>query len=352
MGMRRNELLKSAKTAILATIIGMSVTMMPTMAMATDLGEAPVDPTGIRAGGPQMPFGLGKQPQRISVSVPSRTLALYRTVTMSVKRSSGNGHLTYRSSNPSVASVNARGIVTGKATGKATITVTAAETGTFKKATASVSIRVVKPTIIASAPKSASWFSPNGSYAKSMAKKLDNAKYRKGHKGLYAATVDCDRCRLVWCYKGTSGWVPFAGYNTIQGVRDTSANAKAGLDWGMEGRLVRSRSFKGAFRIRHKRASQPYVYSGTGQRVTCRYLSCYVPYSKNGQDLCQRFEVSTHGNPDTVTGNAKYSSQGCCNLKESVAKWIYDKIPTKSTVLVFDKVNPLPGWDEADSSML
>jgi hypothetical protein len=280
-----------------------------------------------------------------------------------VKRGAGNGKLTYKSSNPSIASVSQKGVITGKAPGLVTITVTAAETLTHRKATSKFYVRVKTPTAITSAPKSASWFSPNGAYAKAMAAKLANPKYAKKtpHKNtLYAATIDCDKCRLVWCYRGINGWVPFAGYNTIQGVRDTSANQKAGIDWGVEGRLVRSRSFKGAFWIRHKKASELYTYSGTGQTVTCRYLSCYVPSSKNGRDLCQRFEVSTHGSPDTVKGIAKYASQGCCNLNENVAKWIYEKMPAGdgkngrpngATVLVFDKVNPLPDWDDCDRSM-
>lgn len=53
------------------------------------------------------------------------------------------GTLTYRSSNSSVASVSKKGIVTVKAVGKATITITAAETKTYKKAVKTVTVKVV-----------------------------------------------------------------------------------------------------------------------------------------------------------------------------------------------------------------
>ncbi|MCD7837962.1 MAG: DUF2272 domain-containing protein [Clostridiales bacterium] len=55
---------------------------------------------------------------------------------------SGDGKLTYKSSDTSVVTVNSSGKCTMKGVGTATITVTAAQTGTYSKATAKVNITV------------------------------------------------------------------------------------------------------------------------------------------------------------------------------------------------------------------
>ena len=62
-------------------------------------------------------------------------------------KTSGDGKLTYSSSNTKVATVSKAGKVTLKGVGKATITVTAAATDNCKKATKKVTITVKKPTV-------------------------------------------------------------------------------------------------------------------------------------------------------------------------------------------------------------
>lgn len=59
-------------------------------------------------------------------------------------KTTGNGKLSYNSSNTKVATVSSVGKITIKGTGKATITVTASETSKYKKATKKVTI-IVKP---------------------------------------------------------------------------------------------------------------------------------------------------------------------------------------------------------------
>lgn len=69
-------------------------------------------------------FTIQKASQNIKVKVPSSTLTVGQSCAISV---SGNRtSLTYTSSNPSVATVNSRGVVTGKKYGSVTITVQAA----------------------------------------------------------------------------------------------------------------------------------------------------------------------------------------------------------------------------------
>lgn len=58
-------------------------------------------------------------------------------------KAKAKGTLTYKSSNSSVASVSKNGTVTVKAVGKAVITITAAETNTYKKATKTVTVKVI-----------------------------------------------------------------------------------------------------------------------------------------------------------------------------------------------------------------
>jgi hypothetical protein len=62
-------------------------------------------------------------------------------------KTSGDGALTYSSSNTKVAAVNGSGKVTLKGVGKATITITAAATDNYQKAAKKVTVTVKKPTV-------------------------------------------------------------------------------------------------------------------------------------------------------------------------------------------------------------
>lgn len=65
-------------------------------------------------------------------------------VLTSVKRTKGDGALSYKSSNTKVATISSEGKVTIKSVGKTTITITAAETDSYKKTTKNVTV-TVKP---------------------------------------------------------------------------------------------------------------------------------------------------------------------------------------------------------------
>ncbi|MCD8125045.1 MAG: Ig-like domain-containing protein, partial [Lachnospiraceae bacterium] len=58
-------------------------------------------------------------------------------------KTNGDGKLTYKSSDTSVATVSSKGKVTIKGTGKTTITVTAAATASYSKATKKITLKVV-----------------------------------------------------------------------------------------------------------------------------------------------------------------------------------------------------------------
>lgn len=82
-----------------------------------------------------------KKTQTIQVS--SRTV-VYKSKPFSLKaKASGNGKLTYKSSNSKIAAVSSTGKVTVKNYGKATITVKAAARGNYLAATKKISITVV-----------------------------------------------------------------------------------------------------------------------------------------------------------------------------------------------------------------
>ncbi|MBO6047052.1 MAG: Ig-like domain-containing protein, partial [Erysipelotrichaceae bacterium] len=57
-------------------------------------------------------------------------------------KTTGNGMLTYKTSNKKVAKVSSKGTVTGVKKGKVTITITASATGANEKATKKVTVTV------------------------------------------------------------------------------------------------------------------------------------------------------------------------------------------------------------------
>lgn len=78
----------------------------------------------------------------ITLNKKSATLEVGKTTTIKVNKVKGlkNKHVTYKSSNKKVATVNAAGVVTGKKNGSATITVTSKSD---KKVKATVKVKVV-----------------------------------------------------------------------------------------------------------------------------------------------------------------------------------------------------------------
>ena len=78
-----------------------------------------------------------------TITAADKSVKVGKTVELNAK-TSGNGMLTYASSNKAVATVSTTGVVTGVSAGTATITITATATSTYKKATKTVKVTVSK----------------------------------------------------------------------------------------------------------------------------------------------------------------------------------------------------------------
>jgi|GEM_PF-3275907 len=111
---------------------------------------------------------VGKAYQKISAKSFTKTYG-NKAFSLGAKCTSGNGKLTYKSSNTKVAAVSSVGKVAIKNPGKATITITATETSNYTKATKNVTI-IVKPKKL-SAPT-----------AKNSTKKKATVKWKKDTK--------------------------------------------------------------------------------------------------------------------------------------------------------------------------
>ena len=81
----------------------------------------------------------GKQ----AITAADKTVLVGKTVKLGAK-TTGDGKLTYKSSDTAVATVSAAGVVTGNKAGNAIITIKAAATGNYKKATKQVAVSVSK----------------------------------------------------------------------------------------------------------------------------------------------------------------------------------------------------------------
>ena len=75
------------------------------------------------------------------ITAANKTVQVKKTVKLGAK-TSADGALSYASSNTAVATVSAKGVVTGKKAGKAKITVTAGATDAYNKATKTVTVTV------------------------------------------------------------------------------------------------------------------------------------------------------------------------------------------------------------------
>lgn len=100
---------------------------------------ATITGTGSYTGTISRNFTINKANQTINASISASTIQEGATAQVTA---GGEGTKTYTSSNPSVATVDASGLVTGRTAGTAVITVTAAETSNYFSATATVSVTV------------------------------------------------------------------------------------------------------------------------------------------------------------------------------------------------------------------
>lgn len=77
------------------------------------------------------------------ITAANKECVLKKTVKLGAK-TSGTGKLTYKSSNTKVATVSAKGVVSGKKTGTVKVTITAAANANWNKATKTVTVKVGK----------------------------------------------------------------------------------------------------------------------------------------------------------------------------------------------------------------
>lgn len=106
-----------------------------------DAGQACVTVEGRRNyyGSTKLYFSISQASQKVTVSLTRTEIEIGKTA---YAAASGYGKITFRSSDPSVAAVNANGLVTAKKAGTATIYVTAAGNKNYRSAEGSTTIKV------------------------------------------------------------------------------------------------------------------------------------------------------------------------------------------------------------------
>ncbi|MBR3158788.1 MAG: BspA family leucine-rich repeat surface protein [Atopobiaceae bacterium] len=115
-----------------------------TYASNTNAGTATVTVSGAGnyTGTAKGTFSIGKRTQAISAT--NKSVAMGKTVGLGAKRTAGNGKLSYATSNAKVAKVSATGVITPVKVGTCKVTVTAAETANWRKATKTITVTVTK----------------------------------------------------------------------------------------------------------------------------------------------------------------------------------------------------------------
>ena len=108
----------------------------------TNAGTATVTITGKGnySGTVKKTFTIAKASQSITAKAKASAVSVGKTTAVSV--SGAKGKVTYKSSNAGIAAVDAKGTVTGRKVGTASITVTSAATGNYKAASKTVKVKV------------------------------------------------------------------------------------------------------------------------------------------------------------------------------------------------------------------
>ena len=110
--------------------------------MAAGKGTVVVTGSNDYGGCNEVDFTIGKGSQTVAAS--DGRVRVGESASLAAK-TSGDGELTYISSDTKIATVSAKGVVTGVSAGTAKITITAAETTNWKKATKTVTVTVTRP---------------------------------------------------------------------------------------------------------------------------------------------------------------------------------------------------------------
>ncbi|MGN0295199.1 MAG: CAP domain-containing protein [Lachnospiraceae bacterium] len=108
-------------------------------------GEVIITGKGNYKGTVTATFKIDKADQTISASVSSSTVKKGKTVTINAS-SSGSSKITFSSGNSNIAKVDSKGTVTGTGVGTVVITINAAETKNYHKATKKLQLKIIPRT--------------------------------------------------------------------------------------------------------------------------------------------------------------------------------------------------------------
>ena len=158
--------------------------------------------------------------------------------------------------------------------------------------------------------------------------------------------IDNDNCRLSIfeksgdTYKLIAGWNCYCGYNGIN-----TKHVNKGGAWGTRvssHRGPRTLSQKGVYHVASK------VYSDR---------TCFVTFNHGSRNpdgslycQCQQIHPYEFSNMDADKDPVenRYMSAGCTEVTQERSQWIHDNCPEGTRVVVFDKYNPMPKYNERD----
>ena len=312
--------------------------VIPTKPTPTTTTTSSANPTSSSSpSGTSQPTTSGGGPT-VTLDQSSMTLKVGETKKLTAKFEGATGKIqyTWSTSDKNVAKIDKDGNVTGIKKGEVTITAKIKSNGN------SASCKV---TVVDEATKNNTTEQGDTSYNDHMKKKLEHY----GSSTDYGCLVDCDKCKVTIFKKVNGNWQLEKQFETFQGVNKPWTDYETGgakfndkLNWSGP----RSRSFKGAWKVVGK-------WKDSNNLGFDNLAVCYVPSNHeggaSGNDDCQRFEFTGYGDPESTPLEKRYKTLGCCGLSKANAQWIYDNIPVGTTVVVFDKYNPMPAWNAWDA---
>ena len=241
-----------------------------------------------------------------------------KKLTVTIPNETQRIKIIWSTSNKEVCTVAEDGTITGINDGTATVTV---RTEDGKTASCKVTVGEELP------------------FEEDYIEHLRNKLIYYGSKTNYGCVIDADLCRLVIFKKNENNeWEFEKGWNAILGVTGPGHGGPAEMN-NWQG--PRSKTIKGAWRVVGKKKH------GTidGKQ---NYITCFVPYNHfTANHHCQ----GIHGyqkDADKLEVKDRFLVEGCTCISIDRAIWVYNNVPDDSTVIVFDKYNPMPKWDEWD----
>lgn len=166
-----------------------------------------------------------KQKQTIKVSKTKYTKTYGNKAFKLGAKSTGNGRLTYKSSNTKVVKVSRTGKVAIRGTGKATITIKAAETGKYKAASKKISITVKPKRAVMKKLTSPRKGTLKVTWAKTSKVSgyeitiATNNKFTKGKKTYKVKSYKTTAKTISGLKSGRTYYVRIRGYKTVKGSK-------------------------------------------------------------------------------------------------------------------------------------